>query len=127
MTSVLDWEATPNPVKENRAGIIGKAVDRYEGPLKVSGTAAYAYEVQPPSPPAYGVLVSAPIAKGFITKVDTAAAEAEAALAAGASPAEAIAKELEAASDNGRNGYKINLLSRLVPAAIDEARNGRPA
>ena len=76
MSSVLDWEATPNPVKENRSGIIGKAVDRYEGPLKVSGTAAYAYEVQPPSPPAYGVLVSAPIARGRITSVDTAAAEA---------------------------------------------------
>ena len=45
----------PNPVKENRAGIIGKAVDRYEGPLKVTGTAPYAYEVEPPSPPAYGV------------------------------------------------------------------------
>jgi xanthine dehydrogenase YagR molybdenum-binding subunit len=76
MTSVLDWEKTPNPVKENRAGIIGKAVDRYEGPLKVSGTAAYAYEVQPPSPPVYGVLISAPIARGRVSGVDTAAAEA---------------------------------------------------
>ena len=37
MSSVTDWEAT-NPVKENRAGLIGKAVDRYEGPLKVTGT-----------------------------------------------------------------------------------------
>ena len=76
MSSVLEWEATSNPVKDNRSGIIGKAVDRYEGPLKVSGTAAYAYEVQPPSPPAYGVLVSAPIAKGHIAMVDTAAARA---------------------------------------------------
>ena len=76
MSSVIDWENTPNPVKENRAGIIGKAVDRYEGPLKVTGTAPYAYEVEAPSPPAYGVLVSAPIAKGRITAVDTAAAEA---------------------------------------------------
>ena len=76
MSSVLDWEATPNPVKENRAGNIGKAVDRYEGPLKVTGTAPYAYEVEPPSPPAYGVMLSAPIAKGRITAVDTAAAEA---------------------------------------------------
>jgi xanthine dehydrogenase YagR molybdenum-binding subunit len=76
MSSVLDWEATPNPVKENRGGVIGKAVDRYEGPLKVSGTAAYAYEVATPSPPAYAVLVSAPIARGRITAVDTANAEA---------------------------------------------------
>ena len=56
MSSVIDWENTPNPVKDNRAGLIGKAVDRYEGPLKVTGTAPYAYEVQPPSPPAYGVI-----------------------------------------------------------------------
>ena len=59
MSSVIDWEAATNPVKENRAGNIGKAVDRYEGPLKVTGTAPYAYEVEPPSPPLYGVMVSA--------------------------------------------------------------------
>ncbi|HEX5263515.1 MAG TPA: xanthine dehydrogenase family protein molybdopterin-binding subunit [Phenylobacterium sp.] len=76
MSSVSDWESTSNPVKENRAGIIGKAVDRYEGPLKVTGTAPYAYEVEPPSPPAYGVMQSAPIARGRITAIDTAAAEA---------------------------------------------------
>ncbi|MET0273593.1 MAG: xanthine dehydrogenase family protein molybdopterin-binding subunit [Phenylobacterium sp.] len=75
MSSVHDWEA-PNPVKDNRSGLIGKAVDRYEGPLKVSGTAAYAYEVQPPSPPAYGVMVPATIARGRIVGVDIAEAEA---------------------------------------------------
>lgn len=75
MSSVTDWEAT-NPVKENRSGLIGKAVDRYEGPLKVSGQAPYAYEVTPPSPPAYGVMVPATIARGRITGVDIAEAEA---------------------------------------------------
>ena len=75
MTSVHDW--TPNnPVKENRSGLIGKPVDRYEGPLKVSGTAPYAYEVQPPSPPAYGVMVGAAIATGRISGVDIAEAQA---------------------------------------------------
>jgi xanthine dehydrogenase YagR molybdenum-binding subunit len=74
MSSVHDW-AAPNPVKENRSGIIGKAVDRYEGPLKVSGTAAYAYEIEPPSPPAYGVMIPATIATGRIVSVDRAAAE----------------------------------------------------
>jgi xanthine dehydrogenase YagR molybdenum-binding subunit len=75
MSSVTDWDVT-NPVKENRSGLIGKAVDRYEGPLKVTGTAAYAYEVVAPSPPAYGVMVPATIARGRIAGVDTAAAEA---------------------------------------------------
>ncbi|WP_411287078.1 molybdopterin cofactor-binding domain-containing protein [Phenylobacterium sp.] len=76
MSSVLDWDAQSNPVKENRSGLIGKGVDRYEGPLKVSGTAAYAYEVEPPSPPAYGVMVPATIARGRITGADLSAAEA---------------------------------------------------
>jgi len=75
MSSVHDWEG-PNPVKENRSGLIGKGVDRYEGPLKVTGTAPYAYEVQPPSPPAYGVMVGASIATGRVSDADIAAAEA---------------------------------------------------
>ena len=75
MSSVKDW-AAPNPISENRSGLIGKGVERYEGKLKVTGTAAYAYEVEPPSPAAYGYLVGATIAKGKITAIDTAAAEA---------------------------------------------------
>jgi xanthine dehydrogenase YagS FAD-binding subunit len=68
------------------------------------------------------------LALGAVAHKPWRAADAEAALAAGASPAEAIAKELEAATDNGRSGYKINLFSRLVPAAIHEARtNGSNA
>ena len=74
MSSVKDW-AAPNPITENRSGLIGKGVERYEGKLKVTGTAAYAYEVEPPSPAAFGYLVGATIAKGKITAIDTAAAE----------------------------------------------------
>jgi xanthine dehydrogenase YagR molybdenum-binding subunit len=75
MSSVKEW-AAPNPITENRSGLIGKGVDRYEGKLKVTGTAAYAYEVEPPSPAAYGYLVEATIPRGRITAIDTAAAEA---------------------------------------------------
>ncbi|MFN3513169.1 MAG: molybdopterin cofactor-binding domain-containing protein [Phenylobacterium sp.] len=75
MSSVADW-ARPNPIHENRSGLIGKGVDRYEGPLKVTGTAPYAYEVVPPAPPLYGFLVGASIARGRIASVETAEAEA---------------------------------------------------
>ncbi|HEX5376923.1 MAG TPA: xanthine dehydrogenase family protein molybdopterin-binding subunit [Phenylobacterium sp.] len=75
MSSVKEW-AAPNPITENRSGLIGKGVDRYEGKLKVTGTAAYAYEVEPPSPAAYGYLVGATIARGRIASVDATAAEA---------------------------------------------------
>lgn len=68
------------------------------------------------------------LALGSVAHKPWRCADAEAALAAGASPAEATAKELEGASDNGRNGFKIDLVSRLVPAAIAEAQeNGRGA
>ena len=64
-----------NPIHENRQGHIGRAVDRYEGPLKVSGQAPYAHEVKAPVPPAYGVLVGAQIGCGEVTGVDDAAAK----------------------------------------------------
>jgi xanthine dehydrogenase YagR molybdenum-binding subunit len=75
MSSVRDW-AAPNPVTENRSGLIGKGVDRYEGPLKVTGTAPYAYDTPAPSPPAIGVMATATIPRGRIVAVDTSAAEA---------------------------------------------------
>jgi len=75
MSSVADY-ARPNPVNQNRSGVIGRAVDRYEGPLKVSGQAPYAHEVETPSPPAYGVLVGAEIGCGEVTAIDDAAARA---------------------------------------------------
>jgi len=68
------------------------------------------------------------LALGAVAHKPWRAADAEAALAAGASPAEAIAAELAGASDNGRNGFKIDLVRRLVPAAIAEAQaQGRGA
>lgn len=68
------------------------------------------------------------VALGAVAHKPWRAVGAEAALAAGASPAEAIAAELLGASDNGRNGFKIDLVGRLVPAAIAEAREqGRAA
>ena len=45
MSTVQDW-AAPNPVTENRSGLIGRSVDRYEGRLKVTGTAPYAFEAE---------------------------------------------------------------------------------
>ncbi len=76
MSTTLEDYAAPNPISRNRSGIIGRAVDRYEGPLKVTGTAPYAYEVETPSPPVYGVVVGSRIGCGLVTAVDDAAARA---------------------------------------------------
>ena len=56
-------------------GLVGKPLDRVDGPLKVTGTARYSYEVRDAGPAAYGYMVPATIGKGRITAIDTAAAE----------------------------------------------------
>jgi len=62
------------------------------------------------------------VALGAVAHKPWRAVDAEAALAAGASPQDAMAAELEAASDNGLNGFKITLTARLGAAAISEAK-----
>ncbi|HEY8616497.1 xanthine dehydrogenase family protein subunit M [Phenylobacterium sp.] len=66
------------------------------------------------------------VALGMVAHKPWRAADAEAALAGGATAEEAISAELAQASDNGRNGFKITLTARLAAAAIDETR-GRGA
>jgi len=59
MSSVKDW-AAPNPVSENRSGLIGKNVDRYEGRLKVTGTAPTPMRSRPPRPRPMAMLSAPP-------------------------------------------------------------------
>ncbi|WP_174291213.1 aldehyde oxidoreductase molybdenum-binding subunit PaoC [Sphingomonas bacterium] len=57
--------------------VIGRATDRIDGPAKTSGTAHYAYERHDQvADPAYGYVVGSAIAKGRVTRIDTAAARA---------------------------------------------------
>jgi xanthine dehydrogenase YagR molybdenum-binding subunit len=72
----MNQPAPRNPLDENRHGNIGRALDRVDGPQKVTGTAPYAYEVQEaPAQPAYGFIVEAAIGKGRAREIDTSAAE----------------------------------------------------
>ncbi|KTR04983.1 xanthine dehydrogenase [Aureimonas ureilytica] len=71
------------PVGETRldAGVqnvIGKGIDRFEGPLKVTGRARYAYENMTGPEVAYGFVVTAGTGAGRIKRVDTMAALAKA-------------------------------------------------
>ena len=71
----FDTPATTNPI--DRLKIIGKAVDRIDGPLKTTGTATYAYEYQDVGgPPVYGFVLGAAIGKGRITRINDARARA---------------------------------------------------
>ncbi|WP_426113468.1 aldehyde oxidoreductase molybdenum-binding subunit PaoC [Massilia sp. PWRC2] len=71
----FDTPASTNPIDQLK--VIGKPLDRIDGPLKTSGKAPYAYEQQPaqPAKAAYGVVVGAAIAKGRIVSIELAAAE----------------------------------------------------
>ncbi len=63
------------PLDTVQDGLVGKPLDRVDGPPKVTGTATYAYEYREPDGIAYGYLVPASIAKGRIATLDTAVAE----------------------------------------------------
>jgi len=66
--------ATTNPV--DRMTVVGKPVDRIDGPLKTSGAATYAYEHYEPVPnAAYGYIVGSAIAKGRIESIDLRSAK----------------------------------------------------
>jgi xanthine dehydrogenase YagR molybdenum-binding subunit len=61
--------ATTNPIDQLK--VIGKPLDRVDGPLKTTGTAPYAYEHHVAVPnAAYGYIVPAGIAKGRIASID---------------------------------------------------------
>ena len=71
----FDTPATHNPIDQLK--IVGKPIDRIEGPLKTTGTAPYAYERHDVAAnQAYGFIQGAAIAKGRIVSIDTAAAKA---------------------------------------------------
>jgi xanthine dehydrogenase YagR molybdenum-binding subunit len=71
----FDASATTNPI--DQLNVVGRPLDRIDGPLKVTGTARYAYEQHDVvANQAYGQVVGAPIAKGRIRSIDVAAARA---------------------------------------------------
>jgi xanthine dehydrogenase YagR molybdenum-binding subunit len=71
----FETPAGPNPIDQMK--VVGKPVDRVEGPLKVTGTATYAYEQNVAAPnAAYGYVVGAAIGKGRIASMDVTRARA---------------------------------------------------
>src|SRR5690554_420220 len=62
-----------------RGDVLGKPLDRVDGPLKVTGRAAYATEQRRDNPEApraaVGWIVEAPIGKGRITRIEASEAE----------------------------------------------------
>ena len=65
----------PDPLIHHKHGLIGAAVSRIDGPLKVSGKAPFCAEF-PMERLTYAALKYSTIARGRIIEIDTAAAEA---------------------------------------------------
>lgn len=71
----FDTHATTNPIDQLK--VVGKPVNRIDGPLKTTGVAPYAYERHDVAPDAvYGYIVGAGIATGKIASMNLGAARA---------------------------------------------------
>src|SRR3954468_23280034 len=70
----MEMNSPVGPNALDAEGIVGKPLDRVDGPLKVTGGARYAYEMQQDNV-LYGFVVEASIGKGKIKSLDTRAAE----------------------------------------------------
>jgi xanthine dehydrogenase YagR molybdenum-binding subunit len=72
----MQFTEAAGPSALDRERVLGRPLDRIDGPLKVSGKARYSYECHDEVPDAaYGWVVLAGIAKGRITRIDTAEAQ----------------------------------------------------
>ena len=70
----FDTPATTNPIDQLK--VVGRSIDRVEGPLKTTGTAPYAYEQHVAVPnAAHGYVLGSAIAKGAITSINVSEAK----------------------------------------------------
>ncbi|MCU1667648.1 MAG: xanthine dehydrogenase family protein molybdopterin-binding subunit [Blastococcus sp.] len=79
--------------------LVGAGVDRIDGPAKVRGTAAYAYEQDPGEPIAHLAVVQSTVNRGRITRLDPSRAEAMTGVLAVLTPANAPRLAGDLASD----------------------------
>ncbi|KQT31208.1 xanthine dehydrogenase [Sphingomonas sp. Leaf412] len=71
----IDVAERPGGLARAKQGVLGAALPRIEGPLKVTGAATYAYE-RAPDDVLYAAIVGAPAGAGTVTSIDAAAAAA---------------------------------------------------
>ncbi|HEU0043160.1 xanthine dehydrogenase family protein molybdopterin-binding subunit [Sphingomonas sp.] len=72
---MMDAPYRPAALDRSGQGVLGKPLDRVDGPPKVTGAATYASE-EAPAGTAYLSVVGTPVGSGRVTGIDTAAAEA---------------------------------------------------
>jgi len=77
---MMDAATRPAGLANAVQGLLGRGIARVEGPLKVTGTARYAFEGTPdrvvPDRVAYAAVVGTPVGAGRVVAIETAEAEA---------------------------------------------------
>ena len=71
----MDEPVERSLLDRGRQGVIGKPLDRVDGPAKVTGQARYSYE-EPTDNVGYGTVLTAEIGRGRIARIDAEAARA---------------------------------------------------
>ena len=72
---MMDQAVRPTGLANAVQGLLGRGIARVEGPLKVTGTAPYAFEGAPDGI-AYAAVVGTPVGAGTVVAIDAAAAQA---------------------------------------------------
>ncbi|WP_088347077.1 MULTISPECIES: xanthine dehydrogenase family protein molybdopterin-binding subunit [Rhodomicrobium] len=72
---VMDQPVERNLLDRGKQGVVGKGLDRVDGPLKVTGRARYSYE-EPVENVAYGIVLTSEIGHGRIAGIDAETARA---------------------------------------------------
>jgi len=72
----MDYDTPLDKTLIDRERLVGKPLDRVDGPLKVEGRATYSYEYLGADQAAYGYLLTAGCGKGKVAFIETAKAEA---------------------------------------------------
>ena len=110
-------------------GVVGRPLDRPEGPLKVSGLATYAHEYNLPGS-AYGVLVRATKTKGRVRSIASDAVKAMPGILAVITderllrnPAQGTADEAPV-QDPSKVAYLGQPIALVVAETFEEARHG---
>ncbi len=106
-----DVPAGVTPLDTHAAdGLVGKPLNRVDGPLKVTGRATYSAEYAGQDKVAYGFVVQSTIAKGRVSTIDTAAAERMPGVVAvltykNASPPEGQGERVAAGPGTGKRSF----------------------
>ncbi|WMS43956.1 xanthine dehydrogenase family protein molybdopterin-binding subunit [Acuticoccus sp. MNP-M23] len=126
----MDAPVTRHRLDEMAQGVIGKPVDRPDGPLKVSGTATYANDYKMDGM-LHGVLVRAPVTRGTVTAIEADAVEAMPGVVAVVygdrfirNAAQGMATDAPVQNASSRVDYLGQIVALVVAESFEQARHG---